>query len=147
MLIFRVGNTLMGFLSDLLVFCERKSDVFVKKRGSLPSLFCHERPNQIAHGRFKKKSKWAKSDGRDSLLGIKRWKTVKNIQKYEFFSASLVFGSNSLESQANHSHSSFLKSAESDLLTLLFCKERCEWIAHGHSFVKSDMSESLTVAL
>ena len=68
MLIFRVGNTLMGFLSDLLVFCERKSDVFVKKSGSLPSLFCHERPNQIAHGRLKKRANEQRATG-----GIHFW--------------------------------------------------------------------------
>ena len=47
----RVGNSLIGFLNDLLVFCDRKSNSLAKKRKLLLSLFCHERPQQIAHGR------------------------------------------------------------------------------------------------
>ena len=45
-----VGNSLIGFLSKSLVFCEGKSDSFGKKSESLLSLFCHERPEQFAHG-------------------------------------------------------------------------------------------------
>ena len=51
------------------------------------------------------------SDVSDLLLGIKR---VKNCQR--FSSESLVFASILLESRANHSHRSFLKNNESDLL-------------------------------
>ena len=32
-----------------------------------------------------KKSKWAKGDGRDSLLGIKRGNLSKTYKKYNFF--------------------------------------------------------------
>ena len=39
--IHRVGNS--------LVFCERESDSLVKKSELLPSLFCHELPEQIAN--------------------------------------------------------------------------------------------------
>ena len=135
----RVGNTLIGFSSDSLIFCEQKSDSLVKKSEWLPSLFCHERPETIAHGCSFVKSNGSESlktlsekepmiGGSDLLLGIKRGKFVKNIQKYEFFkrfARSLqaicsFFASDSLESQANHSHRSFLKSNS------LFCKELCE---------------------
>ena len=59
----RVGNSVIGFSSNLLVFCEqksyslvkksdslvKKSDSLVKKSDSLLSLFCFEQPEQIAH--------------------------------------------------------------------------------------------------
>ena len=47
----RVGNLLIDFSSNLLVFCELKSDSLVKKSKLLPLLFCHERPEGIAQGR------------------------------------------------------------------------------------------------
>ena len=50
-LFLRVGNLLIGFSSDSLVFCERKSNWLMKKSKLLPSLFCHGRPERIAHGR------------------------------------------------------------------------------------------------
>ena len=60
------------------------------------SLFCKEwwerwkrweRREQFAQVALLKKSEWAKSDGRDSLLGIKKGKTVKNIRKIRIFRA------------------------------------------------------------
>ena len=58
-----------------------------------------------------KKSQWAKSEGSDSILGIKRGKSVKNIQKIQIFWAnSSFFASDSLESWTNQSHCSFLRS-------------------------------------
>ena len=69
-------------------------------------------------------------------------KFVKNIQKIRIFRANRsIFASDSLESRANHSHRSFLKSIRSDLLTSLFCKERCERIAHGCSLKCAILSE------
>ena len=47
----RVGNSLIGFSSKSLIFFEPKSDSLVKKSEPLPLLFCHEQPEQIAHGR------------------------------------------------------------------------------------------------
>ena len=44
----RVGNLLIGFSSDSLVFCKQKSDSLVKKIKSFPSLFCPEQTEQIA---------------------------------------------------------------------------------------------------
>ena len=38
----RVGNSLVSFSSESLVFNERKSDYLLKKSESLPSLFCKE---------------------------------------------------------------------------------------------------------
>ena len=54
----RVGHSLFGFLSESLVFCERNSDLLFSKSESLSSPFL-------------------KSDGSNSLLGIKRDKRVK----------------------------------------------------------------------
>ena len=47
----RVGNSLIGFSSDVLVFCERKSNLLVKKSESLQFLFCQEQPEPTAHDR------------------------------------------------------------------------------------------------
>ena len=51
---FQVGNSLIGFSSNSLVFCERKL------------LFCHERPERIAHG-----LSFVKSDESESLKLLK----------------------------------------------------------------------------
>ena len=53
----RVGNSLIGFSSELLVFCERKNDLLVKKRDG------------------------AKSDGTDLLLDIKKGKNCEKLSK------------------------------------------------------------------
>ena len=87
---------------------ERMSDLRVKKSELLPPLYCHEQWEWIAHGcsfvicdgsdsltvallsrairvnssyRSLKKSNWAKRDGSNLLLGIKRGNIVKNCQK------------------------------------------------------------------
>ena len=60
----RVGNSLFGFLSESLVFCERKSEIVNPSFPKNKSLFCS----------------FIKSDGSNLLLGIKREKAVKNCQ-------------------------------------------------------------------
>ena len=127
---FRVGNSLISFLSDSLIFCKRKSDSLVKTSKLLPLLLCRERHEQIAHGHS-----FVKSDGSKSLkslfkkermskeqqelfaLGHKRGKTVKNIRKIRIFLGIRSFIASDLlvESRANHSNGSFLKS---ELLTV-----------------------------
>ena len=74
-----------------------------------------------------KKSEWAKSDGSDSLLGLKRGKTVKNIRKIRIFEQIARF------LRVNCSNHKRIN------LKFAICSRR--------SFVKSDISESLTVAL
>ena len=71
-----VGNLLIGFSSDLLVFCERKSDSLVKKNKSIQSLFCHERPEWITHSRSFVKShgsKMLKSLLKKERMSEERW--------------------------------------------------------------------------
>ena len=58
----RVGNSLMGFSSESLVFVSERAICFVKKSELLLSLFCKELGEQIAHGRF-----FVKNDGSNSL--------------------------------------------------------------------------------
>ena len=134
----RVGNSLIGFSSNLLV----------KKSKSLPSLCSHER---FAHScsfvkrdmtncsrRSLKKSNWVKSNMSDSLMGIKRGKEVKNClkrQKIRFFpSESLVFESISLKSWANHSCCSFFMSDLSELLKV-FLLSWATWANRSRSAV------------
>ena len=80
-----------------------------------------------------KKSKWAKSDVSDSLSGIKK---VENCQKHtkntNFVSESLVFLTDLLDSRADHSHRSFLKS-ESLATALLY---RATWANCSRSLFK-----------
>ena len=76
----RVGNLLISFSSDSLVFCERKSDIHEKEwiapvvllywatwanRSWL--LFCYEQPKRITHGHF-----FVKSDGSEMLKSLKK---------------------------------------------------------------------------
>ena len=162
---------LIGLSSNSLIFCERKSRSLVKK--SERANCSWKRANCSHHSfvisdlsksltvnllswatwvncssRSLKKSEWAKIDGSNLLLGIKRLKTVRNIQKYEFFEQiARLFASNPPESQANHYITRWKRTTLVNLSWLLFCKEGCERIAHGRSFVKIDISESLTVTL
>ena len=120
----RVGTSLIGFLSNLLIFCERKSD-------SLRLLFKKEQM-----------SKGAKSDRSDSLLGIirgrKSEKLSKTYKNTKFLANHSFFASNLLESRAYHSHRYFLRSDKSESLC---CKERHERIAHGANLKWAILSE------
>ena len=125
----RVGNLLIGFSSDSLVLCEQKSDsrFACEKEQMLPSLFCHEWPEQIVQRRSFVLSDWVnrsgcsfvKSNGSKSLKLLfkkdqmseerqfafgykKRGKTVKNIWKIRIFRANGSFlVSDLLESCSN----------------------------------------------
>ena len=94
---------------------------------AFPLFYAQER---ITQGCSFVKRDWAKSDGRNLLLGIKRGKSVKNCQKLItnmiFWSKSVFFESNLL----------------SKLPMLLFFKEQQERLAHGCSIVKSNKSDS-----
>ena len=112
-----LGIRSMVFWANCLLFV---SDSLMKKSKSLLLLFCHEWRERIAHSHSFVMSDWAKSNGSDSLLGIKRGKNVKkndkNRWKIRFFQANrLFFKSDLLESRANHS---LVKSNESNLLTV-----------------------------
>ena len=112
------------FLIDSLVFCEQESKraFCLWKRANRSQLFfCHEQHEQIPRGCFFVKSnrselfkllfkKWAKRDGSNSLLGSKRQKTDKDMQKIWIFRANhSFFASTLLKSRANQSHWFFLK--------------------------------------
>ena len=49
-------NSLIGFSSDSLVFCQQQSNSLVKKIELLPSHFCHKQYQGIAHSCAFKKS-------------------------------------------------------------------------------------------
>ena len=88
--------SLVGFSSNSIVFLSKRAILLWKRGNRSRRLFKKER---ICN--------WVKSDGSDSLLGIKRGKTVKNIQKIWIFGAI----------------HSFLKNDKSDLLMFPCCKE------------------------
>ena len=132
------GEFTHWFVEPNACFLWVKQWIACEKSKSLPPLFGHELQEQIAHDcpfvksnkRSRanysccslKKSDWAKSNGRDSLLGIKRGKAVKNCQKIQkiwiISSKLLVVERDLLESPANHSCYSFLQRDESDSLTV-----------------------------
>ena len=144
----RVGNWLIGFLRELLVFCEWKSD-----SPTVPLLSRATRANPSGH--YLKKSdwakrNWAKSKGSDLILGIKNGKSSKKLPKMY---KTIIFCSNRLLLIAICSNQEwithvvlFYRVARAICSQSLFCYERPEQIAHGCSFVKSDKSNSLTVA-
>ena len=128
-----VPNTGLGICSS--VFRANRSFLWAKKwreriahghsfvlsdgSKSLKSLFKKEWKSEARHERF--------------ALGHKKGEQLsKTYEKHKFFEQiARFFASHSLESLANQSHRSFLKSQESDL---------------GFDFVKSDMCQLLTVA-
>ena len=55
--------TSIWFFQRFFDFCEQKSDSLVKKSKLLPSLFCHEQPERIAHGCY-----FVQSDLSDLLM-------------------------------------------------------------------------------
>ena len=67
------------FLAIRSFFCEWKSDSLVKKSESLLSLFCHERPERIAHGRS-----FVKSYGTESLKSLFKSERMSK-ERYERF--------------------------------------------------------------
>ena len=69
-----LGIPSLVFRANCSFFCERKSNVLLKKSKSLALLLCKEQREQITHGHSFVKSDRAKSDGSNSLLGIKREK-------------------------------------------------------------------------
>ena len=133
----RVGNSLIGFSSESLIFYKQKIDSLVKKSNRSWSLFSKEWLERFTHS-----CSFIKSDGSNPLpSGYKKqemqWKTVKNVKKtWFFFNKSLSFESNLLESQANHWHPSFLKKSRAICSQSLFSKERWEPFPHSHSFTK-----------
>ena len=166
---YRIGNSLISFSSNLLVFCEQKWERAISSGKSVnrsccsivmsdlselltvallswatwPNhswlLFYKKRWEQIAQVAFFKR---ANEEGRWErfALELKRGKTVKTYKKYNIFEwITCFFASNLLKSWANHSHCSFLKSDESKSLMLLFCKE---WHRFGNSRI-TFLGESL----
>ena len=150
----RVGNSLIGFLSDSMVFCEPKSNLHVKMSKLLLLLFFHERPEWITHCRSFVKSngsKWltvallfrstwvirSRSLFKKERLSKERreqfflWlETIKNIQKIRFLSNYF----------AQIACFWAIRSG-------CFCHERPDRIAYSCSFVRSNLSDLLMVAL
>ena len=148
-------NLLISFSSDSLVFCERKSDLLVKRSKSLTSLFCHGQPKTIAPVALLSWATWAncswscvvKSNRSELLKSLfkkermseeqherfahghkKGGKLSKTYKKYDFFKQISLF------------YERFAR-ITSESLTLLFFKE---WIAHSRSlkWAKSERANS-----
>ena len=105
---------------------DRAKESFASENEKMaPSLFCHDRPEQIAHG-----LSFVKSDGSESLKSLfkkeqmskerrkwfplehKKWKTRQKHMR------NTNLSSDSLASRAKHSHAIFLKTVSHSLCTL-----------------------------
>ena len=128
----------VGFFSESLIFCMRKSDSLMKKSESLLWLFCHEQWKPIPHSHS-----FVKSDREQSTLGHKKGEKHTKIM---FFPANRTFFFKAICSNMNKSLTSlFLK--KSKAICSHFCKEGQERFTHSRSFIKSFKSDSLTVTL
>ena len=132
--------------SESLVFFKRKSESLVEKSKSLPSLSCHEWPEQIYHVCSLKKSDWAKSVGSDSLLGIKRGKTVKNCKK-SMKNISFLCKIAQEQNQEQITQVTIFKDRRERFAHYCSLVMSTEQITHGCSFVKSNKSDWLKVTL
>ena len=166
----RVGNSLFGFLRELLIFCEQKRESafcsFFEQIAK--SLFCKgwleqiadchsflmsDRSDSLMVALFKKidvsellsllfkKEQLSKEEWERFALGHKKRKIVKNIWKI------WVICLNYEQITDVTQNCSFWRAMRAIHSQLLFCHEQPEGFAHGHSFVKSDKSELLTMAL
>ena len=164
MLLCRVGNLLISFLSESLVFCKKMSKLLIPSKNpairslahfwwvtwakrwlsfifgeqhidSLTLLIFGERPEQFAHITHLKR-------GNERTANFfKNWQkcTKKYNFSQQFLSKLLIFLSES-------GNEWFAKKTE-PFTNSLFYHEQPERIAHGCSFVMSDLSDSLTIAL
>ena len=150
------GNTLIGFLSESIVFCERESDSLMEKSESLKVAFLSRAMKANRSRCSLKKSNWAKRNMSDSLLGINKWKSSEKLSKtyenYEFF------GKNRSFLKAIHSNLEWITHVallQSHLLMVpllswatwanrsrsVFCLERRARIAHSRSKIWVILSE------
>ena len=152
LVIFRAGNSLIGFLSKLLDFCKKMSKWAIPSKNEQ---FAHllifgEGPERFAHGHS-----FLVSNLSESLMVAHFWWATwanhswslifgeqpeqfahqkrGNERIAHFLNNKMQFAHLSWGTWANHSRS-------------LICHEWPERIAHGRSFVLSDLSKSLTVA-
>ena len=129
-----------------------------------PSLFCEEQQERFAHSRsfeksdesesltwIFKKERLSKEQPERFALGHKKGGKLKNCQKHmkkTFFSSkSLVFWKWFARIKSKSLTLLFLKEIESDSLTVTHIKQQWVRFAYGCSFIKSDESLLLTVAL
>ena len=127
----RAENSLISFLSKLLVFCEkneRLSDSLKKRAIRSFAHFWKATWAICSHSSFKKRE-WANR----SFFMFKKY-----TKKYDFRLLVKFF-------LANHSfaHLSWVTWAKRS--RSLICHERPEWFAHSSSFFLSNLSKSLTV--
>ena len=138
----RVGNSLINFLSESQVFVSERT-IRLWKRAN------HSRPSFVMrNGSEFSQSLFWKERQSEELLGIKGGKKLtKTYEKYNFSSESLLFWEQFIQITSKYWCCSFLKKSRVIRSRLLFCHERPEQITHGCSFVKSDESNLLMVAL
>ena len=150
----RAGNSIIGFSSESLIFCDGKSDLLVKKSESLSSLFFKDWRDQFAHSpsfvksygeQFPHGRPFVKSDESESipsifnkeqlskerrdqfaLLAYKGGNTVKNLHKIWVFLANRLRGI--------CSRLLFCKVTRAIWSHALFFKKRRDQFAHDHFF-------------
>ena len=131
----RVGNLLIGFSSTRAIRSwkransSRRSFVMSDLSELIMVTLVYRAMGVNCSSRSLKKSASAMSKEHPEWIALddKKWEKLSKTYKKRIFPANhSFFASYLIESRANHSHHFFLKSDERNLL---FCKERCEWIA------------------
>ena len=144
----RVENSLFGFLSELLVFCEQKSRIVIRSFPKSDSLFCSclsfvkNYESKLLPLLFKKERQ-SEEQREWFVLGHKKGKSSKKHGEMDefFLSESLIFRERKSKSLIT------ITSDESKSLSSLFCKEWQEQVTHGHSFLKRGKCKSLMIPL
>ena len=154
----RVGNSLIGFLGKLLVFCEKNERMSDLRQKTSNSLICSFLVSDLSDSLMLAHFWWATWANRSNFwwatwaicsncsLKKRQWAKrlfKKTYQKYDFsqifLSESLVFVSKRANVQFSQKNERFAH--------LLIYHEQPERNPHSWSFVISNLSNSLTVAL
>ena len=135
----RAGNSLIGFLSESLVFCEKMSQWATRSKKRALRSFLVSNHERITHFWW---ATWAIRSQRSFLVSD----LSDSLIKKEGMSESLIcsFIMSDLSTSFTVCHLSWAPWAMRS--RSLICLERPERFDHGDSFVLRDLSESLTVA-
>ena len=86
----RIGNSIVGFLIQLLVFCDQKIDLIVKKIESRPMILLKDRRDLFAHGRSLYTGSIRSWSIRSTRVNRSRWSLKKIKDRREQFEFALL---------------------------------------------------------
>ena len=139
------------FLIQLLVFCDQKIDLIVKKIESRPMILLKDRRDLFAHGRSLYTGSIRSWSIRSTRVNRSRWSLKKIKDRREQFEFALLAkklkrGGNCKKTYEYMVWERFAQITSKSISSLFF-KDRRDWIVLVWSFSKIDESQSLTVDL